>query len=139
FRFAAVSASLTITAYAVGLVWGIVGVAAAYAVVTTALQPYYAWLTGRAVGVSPLRFLAGLRGVLEAAAGMGVIVLGARLVLVALAVQPAARPALLAALGICVFVALGAWRSPEVLGELRRVRQRGESPQVREPDPATPG
>lgn len=138
FRFAGLSSTLTITAYAVGLAWGIVGVAAAYAIVTTVLQPYYAWITGRAVGVSPLRFLAALRGVLEAAAGMGIVVSGARRLLLALDVPPEVRLAMLAALGIGVFVALGAWRSPEVLGELRRVRQRPESPPLPGPDPATP-
>lgn len=126
FRFAVVSGTATIAAYAVGLKWGIIGVATAYAIVTTFLQPYYAWLTGRAIGVSPLRFVAGLRGVLEASAVMAAGVGAVKLALLALDIPEAVRLATEVTVGVALFVPLCTWRAPLVIEELRGVwRERG--------------
>jgi O-antigen/teichoic acid export membrane protein len=46
--FAVLAATSNVAAFAIGLTWGIVGVAAAYAVTNTLLQPFYTWLTARA-------------------------------------------------------------------------------------------
>ena len=120
FRFAAVATVVSIAAYAAGLPWGIVGVATAYAIAMTFLEPLYLWLTGRAVGVSARRFLASLRGVLEASAAMGVGVLGGKLLLLSMGVAPAARLVILAVIGVALFLPLCAWRAPEVFDEVRR-------------------
>jgi O-antigen/teichoic acid export membrane protein len=119
FRFSLVATAASIVAYAVGLAWGIVGVAAAYAVAMTVVEPYYAWLTARRVGV-PLRDVIGaFRGVLEAAVSMAVIVLATRLLLVSLDVPPSLRLVAAIAVGVAVYVPLCRLRAPEVLRETR--------------------
>lgn len=129
FRFAILASVANVAAFAVGLQWGIVGVAAAYALTNTALQPFYTWLTARSVEL-PLRTVAGeLSGVVQAAVLMAAVALGTRLLLVAEAVPPAARLVIVASTGIAVFAGACAWRAPEVVEEIRDIRRRrGSAP-----------
>jgi O-antigen/teichoic acid export membrane protein len=130
FRFTAVLSISTVAAFAVGLSWGINGVAWAYLVVTVALHPLFLWLTTRAVGVSPWDWLRSVAGVMQASAIMVLIVLGSRELMLALDVNVAARLALLIAIGLLTYVPLVAWRAPEVRDELRELlaRRRRVSP-----------
>lgn len=122
YSLVAVVASLV--AFAVGLRWGIVGVAVAYAVSSTVVEPYYTWLTGRAIGSSLREFLVGLRGVVEATVAMAAGVLAVRLLLVAADVDEAARLLLSILVGAAIYLPLCARRAPDVVSELRRLRPR---------------
>ena len=122
--YSVVVAVATVVSFVLGVHWGIVGVAAAYAIASTIVEPYYAWLTARVLDVSVWDLGRALSGVTQAAAVMTVVVLGARELLIDQGVSDAARLALLILLGIAVYVPLCAWRAPEILDELRALRRR---------------
>jgi O-antigen/teichoic acid export membrane protein len=113
-----------ITAFVIGLHWGIVGVAVGYSISTTLIEPSYLLLTSRAVGISPWRFLEAVSGVFEASAGMGLVVLGAHYGLVQLDVPGPLRLLACVVIGGLVFLALAAWRAPEILDEVKELRDR---------------
>jgi O-antigen/teichoic acid export membrane protein len=121
-RYSIVVVVASVTAFVAGLHWGIVGVAAGYAISSTLVEPMYAWLTARALGVPVWGFARSLAGVVQAAVVMLGAVLALRLFLVDQGVSAGPRLALVVAAGIAVFVPLCLWRQPEVLAELRRVR-----------------
>jgi O-antigen/teichoic acid export membrane protein len=123
FRFAVVSSTVTVVAFAVGVQWGIVGVAAGYAIATTVLAPYYLSLPMRATGIGPRRFLGAIAGVLQASTVMAVVLVAVRL-LVLDSLSPALRLTVLVAVGAAVYLPLAAWRVPEALAELRSLRRR---------------
>jgi len=114
----------SLVAFAVGLHWGIVGVATGYAISSTIVEPYYTWLTGRSIGVSLRSFLAGLAGVAQASLGMGAAVLAARLLLTRAGLSAGETLAICILFGIAVYVPLCIWREPAVLEELRALRPR---------------
>ena len=118
---ATVTLVASVVAFAIGLQWGIVGVATAYAISSTLAEPYYAWRTMRTVGVSVRRYLANLAGIAAAALVMGACVLPADL-------PAGARLAILVAVGVLTFVPVWAWRAPAVVAELRGLRRR--SPRI---------
>lgn len=115
----------SLIAFAIGLNWGIVGVATAYAIASVLVEPTYTWMTGRALGVGVWPFLRGLVGVSVASLGMFMTVVVAREALLEAEVGAAARFAFCIVLGIAVYVPLVLWRAPEVLGDLRSLRGRG--------------
>lgn len=123
FRFTLVATAVTITAYAIGVQWGIIGVAVASAIASTVLAPYYLSLPLRATGVRPLAFLGAISGVLEASVVMGVTLLALR-ELALESLSPAPRLAILVAVGIAVYVPLASWRVPEAVEEVRALRRR---------------
>jgi O-antigen/teichoic acid export membrane protein len=124
FRFTLLWAAASIGAFAVGLRWGIVGVAACFAATSTVLAPVSTWLTARGVGIDVRTFARGLAGVATAATVAASCVLGARLLLVAAGTPAGARLVILAVLGAAVLVPLYALLAPQVLDELRRLRAR---------------
>lgn len=113
----------SLCAFGLGVQWGIVGVAVAYAISSSLAEPYYAWRTMRTVGVSVREYLANLKGVIEAALGMVACVLGARLLL-SEEMPPALRLVLLVLVGALSYLPLWAWRAPEVLADVRGLRRR---------------
>jgi O-antigen/teichoic acid export membrane protein len=122
-RYAIVALVGSLVGFTVGLEWGIVGVAAGYALASTVLEPYYAWLTARALGVSVFSLARGLRGVFEAALAMVACVLAAKLFLLPDELRAGWTLTALILLGIVVYVPLCAWRAPEVVEEVRDVRR----------------
>ena len=123
YAFVALTASLV--AFVGGINWGIEGVAVAYAISSTLVEPYYTWVTARVLGLSLLDAFRNLFGVFQA----GFLMFGA--VLATRAVLPdgmadGARLAILVAIGLLVYLPLFAWREPalqrELLGGLRRRR-----------------
>ena len=123
FRFTVVATAVTITAYAIGVQWGIVGVAVASAIASTVLAPYYLSLPLRATGVRPLAFLSAISGVLASSAVMAVTLLALR-ELALEGLSPAPRLAILVAVGIAIYVPLASWRVPEAVEEVRALRRR---------------
>jgi O-antigen/teichoic acid export membrane protein len=123
--YAAVALAASVAAFVFGLRYGIVGVAAGYAIACTFVEPFYAWLTGREIGVSLKRFAHTLAGVFAASLVMFLTVLGARMLLVAHGTAAGVRLPVLIALGIAVYVPLCALFEPELVGEARRLRPGG--------------
>lgn len=109
-------------AFVIGLQWGIVGVAAAYAISNTLLQPVNTWVTARAVDLTLLDFARALNGVAQASVAVPLVVFPLRLVLVDQGVPAAVRLTTLVAVGAVAFIAACTWRAPEVLAELRSLR-----------------
>jgi O-antigen/teichoic acid export membrane protein len=137
FRFSIVQVSAHVLAFTLGLQWGVVGVAALYAISTIVMEPLMPVFAARALGVSPLVFFRALSGVFQAALGMCAVVLGARLALVDAGVAAAPRLALCIAAGIASYALLSLWRVPELRHELRGVlRRRAGVPQPIVPPPA---
>jgi O-antigen/teichoic acid export membrane protein len=119
FRYSVIVLAVTLGAFVAGLPWGVVGVAAAYAIVSTGLEPYYTALTARALGVSVLDFVRALSGVAQAAVAMTAVVALVRLALVQAGTTAPIRLGLCIAVGVLVYVPLCLWRAPEVLEEIR--------------------
>ena len=121
FRYSVASSILSVTGFAIGVHWGIIGVAVGYAIANTLLIPFYVSLGGRAVGVSLGRYCRALSGVVQAATAMALVVLGLRF---ALLDQLSAGPRLvvLIVVGVAVYFVLCMWRAPEIAEEIRRVR-----------------
>jgi hypothetical protein len=98
-----------------------VGVAVAYAISSTLVEPVYTVLTARSIQISAWRVLGAVRGVFEAAAGMTACVLVARTALVGWGVPAGARLAICVVIGAAVFAAASAWRAPEAWADLRQI------------------
>jgi O-antigen/teichoic acid export membrane protein len=129
-RYSVVFFLAHLCAFVVGLRWGIIGVAAGYAISSSIVEPLFGWLTARALGVSPLTLLRALSGVLQASAVMLAAVIGARALLIHEGMPTGARLATLVVLGAVVYVPLCAWRAPEVFAELRRLRRPDSAPEA---------
>jgi polysaccharide transporter, PST family len=124
FRFALVMTSCHLVAFAVGLHWGVVGVAVGYAISTTLIEPAQTWLAARSLGVSPLAFLAPVARVFQAGLGMCAVVLLARAALVDAGVSAEARLLICIPVGAVVYGALCLWRVPELAEEARGLLSR---------------
>lgn len=137
FRYAILFCTAHVTAFAIGLQWGVVGVAACYAVSSTLVEPVLTVLTARALGVSPWVVVRSLAGVAQAAVVMAAAMLASRLLLLETPLGPTARLGIVVAIGTLVFVGLCAWRVPELKRELRGLTRRFAPPApLPDPDPA---
>ena len=124
FRFTLLLTSAHVAAFAVGLEWGITGVAVAYAISTTLVEPFQTVLAARALGVSPMVFFRSVARVFQAALGMCAVVLAVRWALIDAGVGPSARLVACVAAGALAYVPLCAWRVPEVAQEIRDLLRR---------------
>jgi O-antigen/teichoic acid export membrane protein len=124
FRYSLFFFAAHMTAFACGIPFGVLGVAVAYAISSTIVEPVYACLTARALGISVWRFVGGLFGVVQAAAVMAIVVLGARVGLEQLGVPAFVRLVVCILLGFAVYAPVLRWRAPEVPAEIRAVRAR---------------
>ena len=113
----------SLSAFAVGLHWGLVGVAVAYALSSTIVEPYYSWLTARALHLSVFAFPRALAGVFQAVAGMVLALALTRLALAGTGLGPFPRLLMLVLVGALAYVPLVLWRVPEVRVLARRVRR----------------
>jgi O-antigen/teichoic acid export membrane protein len=107
----------------IGLNWGVVGVAAAFALVSVPARVYFVWLTGKLLGVSLGRFLASLGGVAQASAVLVGATVTARAVLGETAAPDWVRLVIVIGVGIAVYVPVCLWRVPELRSELARLRR----------------
>jgi O-antigen/teichoic acid export membrane protein len=137
FRYSMIVLAASLTAFVIGLNWGIVGVATAYAISSTIVEPYYTWVTARAVGLGLVDVGRNLFGVVQASLGMLASVLVADQLLDGIGAAP--RLVLLILVGIAVYVPLLLWREPRILAEareLRGLRRRGDHAPRPAPQPA---
>lgn len=123
-RWSALITVSNLVAFAIGLEWGIVGVAVGYAISNTLLQPVNAWQTGRLIGISLRQLVRSLAGVIQATALMLAAIVPLQLVLVQQGVPAAARLAAVALVGGAIYLAASLWRAGDVVDELRRLRRR---------------
>lgn len=137
FRFSIAYTGLSIAAFAVGLYWGVVGVAVAYCAAMTVLTPIYAYLAANTVGVSLLDYFRALRGVVEACAVMLGAMAAVRYGLVQQDVPAAARLAILIVLGAAVYIPVCLWRCPDVLQQILKRIRRGRASAATEPEGAS--
>ena len=122
----------SVAAFALGVQWGVLGVASCYLAATVLIEPVRTYITARALEISPWRLVRALTGVAQAAALMGIVVLGARTALVEIGLPAGARLPLLVLLGAGVYVVACLWRAPEVKAELgSALSRRGERASTR--------
>ena len=126
--YAVVVVVASVIAFVVGLPFGILGVAIAYAISSTFVEPYYTWVTARSVGIGLRDVWHSLAGVVEAAVLMTVGVAVLKLFLLDQGVGTAMRLFVLVAAGIALYVPLCFWRSPQITEELRLLRRRRRIP-----------
>jgi O-antigen/teichoic acid export membrane protein len=122
-RYGLIVCAASLTAFVVGLHWGLVGVAVAYAISSTLVEPYYTWLTARALGISVFALPRALAGVVQAVVGMVGVIAAARVLLATTALGPAPRLILFIAAGALAYVPLALWRVPELRVYARRIRR----------------
>jgi O-antigen/teichoic acid export membrane protein len=123
-RLALLECAVTVPAFALGLRWGIVGVAVCYGIATLPIQALLLRLTINALGMSPRDLVRAVAGPMEAAAAMALLCWLARTALLHTGASPALR--LVAAIGVggCSYPLLCLWRSPQVVAEVRGVLER---------------
>jgi O-antigen/teichoic acid export membrane protein len=120
------SATLTVSAFAIGLHWGVVGVAAGFAAARTTVLPVFTTIVSRAAQTPVLAFVGAVRPVLEVSAAMGALTLALRLGLEDAGVSAGLRLAAAVVFGAAVYVALLAWREPGLVREVwTLIRRRG--------------
>lgn len=127
FRYTLFASVLGIASFVAGLPWGIVGVAAAYALASIVIEPIYLVLTARAVQLPVWAWLRSVAGVGAAAAVMAGLALAARLGLVYLEVPTGARLAIVVAGGAATYLALLRLLAPIVFVEASAVIHRRTS------------
>jgi O-antigen/teichoic acid export membrane protein len=122
-RFSLLTFLLSVAGFALGLRWGLVGVAAGYLVATALIVPIYMRLTLRTLGM-PLRvFLGAMAGVTISAAVASACMFVTRLALLAADTPAGARLVGVAALGVVAAVTLESRRVPELRAELSFIRR----------------
>jgi O-antigen/teichoic acid export membrane protein len=113
--------AVLLAAILVGLRWGVVGVATAFALMSVPTRLYFIRLTGKAIGVSLGRFLASLTGVGEASLVLVAATLTTRMLLLETAAPTWLRLLVVIAIGVAVYVPICLWRVPDMRSELRRI------------------
>jgi O-antigen/teichoic acid export membrane protein len=108
-----------VVAFTVGLQWGILGVATAYALATVLIEPVRTYATTRALGIPQWRFIGAFSSVAQATTLMAIAVLGARVLFVEAGLPSAVRLVLLAVVGVGVYAAACLWRAPDVIFEIK--------------------
>ncbi len=121
-RFMAVSSVMNVTAFAIGLRWGIVGVAASFVVSRALLLPFLTSRTSREVGLRPRDLVVSLWAPTLASLSMFGAVAGCRFLLMNAGFPAAARLSVLVVLGIAVYVGFCALRARDLVQELRSLR-----------------
>jgi O-antigen/teichoic acid export membrane protein len=122
-RYRMFSAPVTVLGFVIGLHWGVVGVAASFAITRFALAPIQTYVTCRTLGVSP-RFVRGEGVVIGLGVAMAAAVAVARFGLVQAGVPAAARLAIVVPFGIVVYAGLLLLFAPRVVSELRMLAHR---------------
>ena len=130
FRFTIVWFAASVAAFAIGIHWGVLGVAACFAAATLLVEPLRTYLTTRALGISPWAVVRSLGGVVQATTVLAVAVIAARQTLIAIGMPTAPRLVCLVLVGASAFAGGCLWRAPDLIGEIRAV--------LRRPRPAVP-
>ena len=117
-----VSTTVIFTAFAVGLNWGVAGVAGGYAIAKWLLVLPDTWVTSRALGLRPLRSLRAGGVAVPIAATAGLIAYALRLVLVNAGTSAPVRLVIVLVAGGAIYLALVWLVAPALVRELRGLR-----------------
>jgi len=123
-RFMVFSTGVTFGGFAIGLHWGVVGVAASFAIARSIVLAANTTLMCRTVELPLMRTVVGYLEIVALAAVMGALVLGARHALLATGLGDGPRLAVLVVIGASTYLGLLAWRSSDLLAELRMLIRR---------------
>jgi O-antigen/teichoic acid export membrane protein len=121
-RFNILNTAASIAGFAVGLHWGVVGVAASVGVVRAGLLPLNAWLSCRVVAVSLATYFGTFRKIAETTLLMAAGVLAVRSALDGPGFSPALRLVLEMATGAFIYGAILIVRERALIAEVRRLR-----------------
>jgi len=114
----------SLISFIVGLQWGIIGVSACFAAVNVFVQPFYLYVTARAIGVGMRECARTLSGVVQATAATVAAALLTRQLLLTHGVATTPRLFCTIAAGASVYAGIVIWRAPEIVVEIRRIRPR---------------
>jgi O-antigen/teichoic acid export membrane protein len=126
-RFTWVALIASVAAFAVGLHWGVVGVAASFVIVSLALTPYITGLTMRNLGIPLRALLLQLRGPVEATAGMTAVVILVRTLLIHVSAGDAVILVATVASGLLAYLPLCLWRASSIVADARGLLRRRTS------------
>ena len=124
FHFTVISVCANVTAFIIGLHWGIVGVASCFAISMIALQPFYTRLAARALDSSLSEFLLNLRGVAAATILMSAAVWGVDRALGPDELAPVLRLAALTGVGAIAYLLALRIVAADVYRDVRAVARR---------------
>lgn len=124
-RFMLFSTGVTFGGFVVGLHWGVVGVAASFAIARTVVLWVNTVLMCRTVDLQLGRTVLSYLEIIVISTAMAVVVYGARAALLDAGVSAGPRLIACVVLGTAVYLAVLAWRSPDLLVELRTTLRRG--------------
>jgi O-antigen/teichoic acid export membrane protein len=119
--YAVISAVVTVASFVIGLEWGVVGVAAAYAISSTVVAPVYLVFTTRAAQSTVREFVTNLGGVALAAGGAAAAAWALRLSLLGAVSSPALRLAVIVPLAAALYLLLCRLAAPELVREVQRL------------------
>lgn len=129
-RYAVISFVTALASFAIGLHWGIVGVALSYAVASTVVQPLYMYVTARAIGVALRDCLRALSGAFQVSVGVAMVAALARQLAIGAGFSSGWILVVSVAAGAVAYVPLCLWRARETSAEALRLLKR------RRPEPA---
>lgn len=116
--------SITLAAFALGLRWGIVGVAGLFALAKWLLVVPDTWLTCRAVSLRASEALRAGSSALPISLAAAALAYVARVLLVMAGVPASVRLALVIAVGGAAYAALAALAAPSLLADVKQLRRR---------------
>ena len=118
FRFSILSSVLQVSAFVVGLHWGLKGVAFCYVLANVVVVPILVRMTSRTLDIAPMRIAQNLVGVCVAVLLMATATVLLRSGLVHVGVGAPLRLVAVVVAGIAVYLAFCAWLVPELVGEI---------------------
>jgi teichuronic acid exporter len=121
FRFSILSTVLQVGGFAVGLQWGLIGVAWSYAITNAFLAPLLVGLGLRAVGGSWPAFVRPLVPTAAVTAFMAAPTLALRMWLASLHTASILRLASVATFGVMIYVGVSLWKRRELVADVRNL------------------
>jgi len=133
FRLSLAYTVVVVGAFILGLKWGIIGVAGAYAIVSVPMTAVVVYVAARALAARVSELVSALRGPVEATICMFLATVGAEWLLRSQSVPAAARLIIVILVGALVYAPVCVLRVPAVRDELGRLRSRRQLRSVTEP------
>jgi O-antigen/teichoic acid export membrane protein len=119
FRLTLLNTVLAIGGFVVGLHWGVIGVAASYAIVTIPICTWRLLILNRLAGVSLGRFCATLSRVVQAVVLMATACLATRMALTALGTSAVRELVTVIVVGVATYTGATYWRNPALIAEIK--------------------
>ena len=120
-RYALISATVCISGFAVGLHWGVTGVAVSYTITATLVAPVYLVFTTRSIDMRVREFLTNVAGIMGAAVIVALLAALARVGLESAVPQAAVRLILILPVSAVLYVLLALRFSPSLADDVMSV------------------